>query len=266
MEQKSNKPTQPSGSSTVEKTLDVLFYLHEAGQPVGLTAIARALAMPKSSVHRLLVTLLRRGLVEQSERGHYAVGIALIALGLGALAREPLAVAARPILEQVAADIGETLFLVVARAGRLIVLDKAEGSGFLRAAPLLGSSVPVHATAVGKLYLLHAPEQVPEQVQRQQWERYTEHTLADQLALTAELERVRQQGWASNLDEWQPGLSVLAAPVWVGERLLGTVALALVSARLHQLGKEKLARRVVHAAESIALRLEGKSDESLARR
>jgi len=262
-----NKPTKQSsnsdaGSSTIEKALDVLFHLHEVGQPLGLTAIARALALPKSSVHRLLAALRRRGLVEQDERGRYGIGVALIALGLGALAREPLATAAHPILEQAAAEVGETFFLVVARAGRLIVLDKAEGSGFLRAAPLLGSSVPVHATAVGKLYLLHAPEQV----ELQALTPYTERTLANQAALAAELERVRQQGWASNLDEWQPGLSVLAAPIQVGGRLLGTVALALVSPRLQDMGLEKLARRVVHAAESIAFRLEGKTNESLARR
>ncbi|MCB1808007.1 MAG: hypothetical protein KDJ99_23480, partial [Candidatus Competibacteraceae bacterium] len=70
--------------------------------------------------------------------------------------------------------------------------------------------------------------------------------------------QVRQQGWASNLDEWQPGLSVLAAPILVGQQLLGTIALALIGPRLQELGIEKMARRVVHAAESIALRLEGK--------
>lgn len=278
-----DKAAVPGG--TIEKALDVLFHLHDTGRPMGVTAIARALDMPKSSVHRLLATLARRGLVEQDERGHYEIGVALIALGLGVLAREPVAVAAHPVLEQAAAEVGETFFLVVARAGQLIVLDKAEGNGFMRAAPQIGASVPVHATAVGKLYLLYAPHLVQlsdscsgERAIASIWglseaaivkgkntvsetlnlPQYTERTLIEKSALRAELERVRQQGWASNLDEWQPGLSVLAAPILVGQQLLGTVALALIGPRLQELGMEKMARRVVHAAEGIALRLEGK--------
>ena len=113
-----------------------------------MTAIGRALGLPKSSAHRLLTALSRRGLVEQDGRGRYRPGIGLVALGLGALEREPVVVAARPVLEQEAGALGETFFLVAARAGRLVVLDKAEGNGFLRAAPRVGSSVPVHATAV----------------------------------------------------------------------------------------------------------------------
>ena len=277
--------TVAAQGGTIEKALDVLFHLHEVGRPMGVTAIARALNMSKSSVHRLLTTLTRRGLVEQDERGQYEIGVALIALGLGALAREPVAVAAHPVLEQAAAEVGETFFLVVARAGQLIVLDKAEGNGFMRAAPQIGASVPVHATAVGKLYLLYAPQLVQlsdncsgERAVASLWglseadiikgkkglpdtlnlPRYTEHTRVEMSALRAELEQVRQQGWASNLDEWQPGLSVLAAPILVGQQLLGTIALALIGPRLQELGIEKMARRVVHAAESIALRLEGK--------
>ena len=67
-----------------------------------------------------------------------------------------MAVAARPVLESEAAAIGETVFLVAARANKLVVLDKVEGTGFLRAAPQVGSEVPIHATAVGKLFLAFA--------------------------------------------------------------------------------------------------------------
>ena len=245
------------GSGTVEKALDVLFYLSGSADPQGVTAIAQALEMPKSSTHRLLTTLARRNLIEQDGHGRYHVGIALIALGLGAQEREPVVVAARPILEAAAAEVGETFFLVIARAGQLVVLDKAEGNGFLRAAPQIGSTVPVHATAVGKLYLAFDPDAVG--VPSDGMAAFTANTLKDTPALQAAVETAREQGWASNLEEWQSGLSVLAAPVLVNGRLVATVALALVSPRLEELGMQTLARRVVHAAESVALRLEGKT-------
>ena len=113
---------------------------------------------PKSTTHRLLAALGRRALVERDPGGRYRPGARLLALGLGVLEREPVVAAARPVLEAEAEALGETLFLAAARAGRIVVLDKAEGTGLLRAAPRVGSEVPVHATAIGKLYLAFAPE------------------------------------------------------------------------------------------------------------
>ena len=120
-----------------------------------------------------------------------------------------------------------------------------------------GSTVPIHATAVGKLYLAFDPDAV--RVPSDGMVPFTAHTLKDKDAIQEAAETAREQGWASNLEEWQSGLSVLAAPVLVSGRLVATVALALVSPRLEELGMQTLARRVVHAAEGVALRLEGKT-------
>ena len=240
--------------STIDKALDALFLLSERPQALRLADLARDLGMPRSSAHRILAPLVRRGLAEQDSDGRYRAGFALMALGLNVASREPLATAAKPVLESAAAELGETFFLVVARAGRLVVLEKAEGNGFLRAAPRLGADVPVHATAVGKLYLAFAPELVSVD----ELTRYTPATLRNRKALNAEVERVRAQGWATNLEEWQAGLAVAAAPIMSQGRLQGAVALATVTARFTAIGTRIATRRVVHAAEGIALRIEGR--------
>ena len=110
--------------ATVEKAIDLLFHLHAETDPRGVTAIGRALDLPKSTAHRLLSTLARRGLLERNSRGQYRPGIGLLALGLGCLDREPVVVAARPVLESEAQELGETVFLTSARAGAIVVLDK----------------------------------------------------------------------------------------------------------------------------------------------
>jgi DNA-binding IclR family transcriptional regulator len=245
----------PEAAGTVEKAIDVLFHLHAEGAPSGVTAIGRALGMPKSSAHRLLAALARRGLVERDERARYRPGIGLVALGLGALEREPVVVAARPVLEDEAEDLGETFFLVAARAGRLVVLDKAEGTGFLRAAPRVGSSVPPHATAVGKLFLAFAPERLAEP--EGPLERFTEHTLVDPAALGREVALARERGFAENREEWIPGLAVVAAPISSAGRLLGAIAVAAPAPRLEALGRVQLARQTRAAAARVAARLEG---------
>jgi IclR family acetate operon transcriptional repressor len=244
--------------STVEKAIDVLFHLHAEPDSRGVTAIGRALGLSKSSTHRLLAALSRRGLVEKDDRGRYRPGIGLVALGVGALDREPVVVVARPVLEAEAEALGETVFLVAARAGRIIVLDKSEGEGFLRAAPRVGSTVPVHATAVGKLYLAFGAGSVD--APAGELARFSDETLTDRSALDAAVARAAERGFAENCDEWIPGLSVVAAPVVAtasAGRMLAAIALAAPTPRMRSLGSERMGRRMMAAAARVAARFEG---------
>jgi DNA-binding IclR family transcriptional regulator len=245
--------------TSVEKAVDVLFALHGAPASLGVTALGHELGLPKSSAHRLLATLTRRGLVERDASGRYQPGIALVALGLGALEREPLDALARPTLEQEADVLGETVFLVGARAGRLYVLDKAEGTGFLRAAPRVGEAVPVHATAVGKLFLAFAPALV--ELPAGALQRFTPRTLASRRTLERAVETTRAQGFAENRDEWLPGMSVVAAPILSRGEMRGAVVVAAPSARLEEIGREQTARRMRAAATRIGARLEGRAQQ-----
>jgi DNA-binding IclR family transcriptional regulator len=246
--------------TTIEKAVDVLFHLHHESAARGVTDIGRALGLPKSSTHRLLVALGRRGLVEKDDRGRYRPGIGLIALGLGALDREPVVVAARPILETEADSLGETVFLVAARAGRIVVLDKVEGSGFLRAAPRVGSTVPVHATAVGKLYLAFGAGVIENP--KGELDAFSDHTLTDAAALKRDVARAAKRGFAQNSNEWIAGLSVIAAPVFgstAGTKMVAAVAVGMTSERLRVLGEDAIGQRAMDAAARIAGRLSGVS-------
>lgn len=239
--------------TAIDKALDALLLLGRSAEALRLRDVAARLGLPRSSTHRVLTPLVRRGLAEQDQEGRYRVGYAVLGLGLGVARRDALCAVAQDVLEAAAAELGETFFLVVARGGRLVVMAKAEGNGFLRAAPQLGTEVPVHATAAGKLYLAHAPERVEEGP----LQRYTARTLRARRALDDDVARARSQGYASNLEEWQAGLCVVAAPILAGSDLAGVVALAMVAARFEAIGITTASRRVRHAAEGIALRLEG---------
>lgn len=238
-------------TTSVEKALDVLFHLHGAGA-LGVSGIARALELPKSTTHRLLASLGRRGLVERDEQGRYRPGLRLVALGLGVLDREPVVAAARPELEAEARATGETLFLAAARGGRIVVLDKVEGTGFLRVSPRVGEEVPVAVTATGRLHLAFAPESVATAS--------TPASVAERQALAREVAAVRRRGWAQNREEWIPGLAVVAAPIRIGAgaRLVAVVSLAAPAVRLPAAHTERFARRVVAAAERIRATLEGR--------
>jgi DNA-binding IclR family transcriptional regulator len=233
-------------AATVDKAIDLLFALHAQGGPAGVSELARALGLPKTTAHRLLGTLARRGLLEREAGGGYRPGMRLAALGLGALEAEPVIAAARPVLEAELAGGRETLFLAGARGGRLLVLDKAEGSAFLRASPRIGEEVPAPPTAVGKLHLAFAPQQLPR--------------VRIDARLERELGRVRRAALAQNRDDWTPGLSAVAAPVFLGERLLAAVAVAGPSAELDVRVGSPAAARVRSAAAHIEARLAGRAE------
>jgi DNA-binding IclR family transcriptional regulator len=247
---------------TVEKASDVLFFLSAQRASCGLSQIARSLELPKSSAHRLLQSLRHRHLVETDGRGRYRLGAGCIALGLGAAEQDALVRQIRPILEEQARRVGETCFLVAARARTLIVLDKVEGSSFLRASPQVGASVPVHATAVGKVYLAFAPDLV---ALDEPLDVYTPETKPTLAALEPTVREARRAGYSHSEDEWQLGLSAAAAPIRVGGRVLGTIAMALATPRVRELGVARIAAAVVAAAEQAASALDERSVEGAAR-
>jgi DNA-binding IclR family transcriptional regulator len=254
---------------SVDRAIDLLFHLHAEREPRGVSEIARALELPKSTVHRLLQALARRGLVEQEAGGRYAPGARLVALGLGAQERDPVVGVARPVLEEEAQALGETVFLTAPRGAAMVVLDKAEGRGYLRAAPRLGEQVPLHASAVGKLAFAFAPERFP--LEEAGLEPFTERTVRDREALRAEVERARRQGFAESHAEWIEGLSVVAAPVLLetpggARRFVAALAVAAATSRLKELGPARVGKRTLEAARRIQARLGGGPPSKKSRR
>jgi DNA-binding IclR family transcriptional regulator len=235
-------------SGTVDKAVRVLEALSRAGGPMSLAELAKAMALPKPTLHRLLASLQAHELVEQDGEARYALGIGLVRLGLGAQSVDPFVRVARPELERAARAFGETFFLVGARAGKLVVLDKAEGTGLLRAAPSVGAEVPVELTASGRLFLGLEPG-----------------ALKDVRSLNVSQRAIQKavaRGYDVNRGEWLAGLSVVAAPVSARGRLYGTVACAGIDAQLDEARWEEAIRRTCAVAERVTRSLEGRKEDT----
>lgn len=234
-------------ATAIDKAIDVLFLLRKHGQPCGVTEIARGLSLPKSSAHRLLCTLTRRGMVERDGRGRYRLGFGLLFLGQGVPEGEPLVAAARPELEAAVSALSETCFLVAARRGQLVVLDKVEAAGMLRVSPDVGAVIPVEQTAVGQLYLVYGAEQLAEP--------QAEPAAADSEA--ANLGAVVAEGYAFNHGQWIAGLSVYSAPVWVNGQLAAAMAVAMPSTRVSSADGVHVVSQLKGSVARITARAEG---------
>lgn len=235
-------------SGTVDKAARILEALAHARAPVALSALAASTSLPKPTLHRLLASLAAHELVEQHSDGRYALGVGLVRLGLGSLAVDPLVRLARRELEQAARAFGETFFLVAARAGKLAVLDKVEGTGVLRAAPGVGTEVPVAVTASGRLYLGLAPAALRD-------------TDAATRVEKRSIERAVARGYDVNEGEWIAGLVVVAAPVLAFGRLQGTVACAGAATQLTGPRRDEAIQRTRRIAQRVASAFEGQREE-----
>lgn len=202
---------QPS-SHDVEATaraVAVLFALAE-GTELGTTELGRRTGIPTSTVSRQLGTLARLGLVEHvPSSGRYRLGVGIVQLATAVLDRLDVRDVARPHLEQLVRVTGETANLSVPGERDAITIDVVRGLHQVQPLAQLGRPSVAHATSAGKVMLAFGGRPLP----RAPLEAYTAHTITDPTRLASELERVRAQGYAAAIEEREPGLSAVAAPV-----------------------------------------------------
>jgi IclR family transcriptional regulator, KDG regulon repressor len=243
--------------STVRNAARLLKAFLTREEELGVAELSRRLGLGKSSVHRLLTTLLGEGLVEQDARtGRYRLGIVMFELGEAVRLHMDLHGAASTVLLQLREESGESVQLGVAHGDDVIYVERLDSAHSLRASQP-GRRVPLYCTSSGKVLLAFRsdPERA-EYLARVSLTPLTRHTITDPVRLRDELTLVRTRGWAEAINERQVGAASLAAPV---RDLNGTVVAALsVNApvtRFRGVPRRRLAQTVTEAAEAVSRRL-----------
>jgi DNA-binding IclR family transcriptional regulator len=189
--------------------LDLLARSGEAG----VTKLAADIGVHKSTAFRLVTTLERGGLVEQSEhRGKYRLGMGILRLAGATTARLDVVQEARPICRELAAATRETVNISVLSDRSAFYLDQVAGASSLQPHNWVGQRIPLHATSNGKVLLSGlSPDEVEATVSA--LPALTDRTITDLSRLRAEVEEVRVRGYAQAVDELEVGLTAVAAPI-----------------------------------------------------
>jgi DNA-binding IclR family transcriptional regulator len=222
-------------ATSLVKAMRVLLALEESPQGRGVTDIARALDLPKSAVHRLLVTFREYGFVQQAaDHGRYRLGPNVARLGLRAAEMLTPRAVARPYLEALAQEVGETIFLGVLVQECVLVVDKVEQARVLRISPALGTLLPLQQTALGKLLLACCAPAEQERLLNRLVSADAYPLNARQLhSLRQELAAIVQRGFALSLEEWASDICCFAAPIRNGRgEVVAALALALPRSRM----------------------------------
>jgi IclR family acetate operon transcriptional repressor len=208
--QATSSATPSHGTAAVDRGADLLLRVLESEQPMALTDLATATGIPKSTASRLLSALERRGLVEQDgERGRLRPGPAILRVAERSMLERNVVELARPTLDALAEASGETINLAVPARHGVEHVAQVDSRHFLGTGQWLGRSVDYHTTAVGKVFMAFGRATIP----AQPLTKHAPATITDPRRLRSELEVIRRTEFATAVDELEPGLAAMAAPV-----------------------------------------------------
>lgn len=250
---------EPKGDGTVGKALDVLDMVASHGHPVRFSDLLEKSPYPKATLYRFLQTLTHQGmLAHDPDTGSYALGVRLVRLAHAAWSQSSLAPIARPWIDSLAAETGETIHLAQLDMGQVLYVDKRNAARPVEMFAQAGKVGPAYCTGVGKAMLAFLPEdQLATALTRQSFHRHTEHTLASPQMLRAELTAIRARGHAFDREEHEPGIICCAVPILSRSgRVLGAISVTSTTARTTLAALESGADRIKDCAARIAAEAE----------
>lgn len=254
MSTKGNEPMSAEPVSTTEgvvpRTFAVLEALTRSPEPMRLSALTLRLGLQKSTVHRILAGLIGLDYVQQNaETGCYSATLKLWELGANVITEHPIKRAASGFLQELQRVTGETVSLVIRAGDDVLYLDKMISPRPIRFTTRIGSRVPAPLTAGGKAILAHAPDA----------EAVLERTAAgmggkrrlDVAALTAELQQVRERGYA--VASYQPGVVGFAAPIMArGPEAAAAISVSAPAERVDEKGRQEIIEHLLSTCASMA--------------
>jgi len=215
-----------------DRVLALLIELARRPEGASLDDLAVALDSAKSTVHRALGSLTRSGLATRESLGRYAVGDEFLRLAFAYQEARPEAARVMPALRQLAERFGEIAHYAVLEGGDVVYRAKVDpAAGSIRLTSYIGGRNPARATAMGKVILA---QRLPTAAEALQWaadhpvEQRTPHTLTSDAEWAEDIARVREQGFAVDDQENEPGINCIAVRVMTpsGEGALSVSALA----------------------------------------
>ena len=247
----------PGTVQSIERAATLLHAIAESGGQMGVTELAGAVDLPKTTTHGLLRTLLSVGFVEQDPRtGRYSLGAGLLGLGTHYLDANELRSRASNWADSLAARSGCAVRLGTPAGLQVVVVHHVFRPDDSPQEMEVGALLPAHATAVGKVLLASRPA-VARSLTDVPLDALTPRTVVDPAALLAELQATRARGWAEQRGEYRLGVAGIAAPVHgPGGLVVGALGISGPVEELDAPGaRGELRAMVVAAAASVTREL-----------
>lgn len=226
----------PDKLSATGRSFAILEHVALARSPVDVVDIIATLNLPKATAYRLVDWFLTQGLLSREPaRKRLVVGPRFTRLAFGALVASMRDTARHVILQRLVSTINETCNVGTLVNGEVVYLDRVEAEHWpLRLQCTAGSRLPLHCTAIGKLFLALAPaRQRRSLLGSLELKRFTEHTITSSAGLEDELRQIRKDGVAFDRQEFLIGVTCVAVPITAaGGDILAALAVQAPEARM----------------------------------
>lgn len=245
----------------VDRSLAILEAMAREGGPMGLGEISAEVELTRSTVHRLLATLISRGFARQDPAtGRYSLGYKALEVGTSCLATMDIRTVARPYLRTLAQECSETANLAILDGLDVVYIDQVEAESIIKMRARLGSRGPAYCTGSGKVLLSALNrEELNRLLEGRILKRYTTRTITDHGRLIQELDRIWREGFALDYGEMEPAVRCAAAPVLNHRgQVVCAVSISGPSSRIEgERLRKVLVPAVLHAAQGISKELGG---------
>ena len=246
--------TTPTTTAVSERALLMLEIIARAEEPPALNELMTMIGLPKATTHRFVTLLEKLGFAQRTIDGkRYEIGYRLTSLAIDAIRHSFQLAPRRAILSGLVSEIGETCNITMLDGAELIYLDRVESDWPLQIRLEIGSRVPLHCTASGKLFLSLAPASLQKALfQTHPLRKHTPRTIVDLAALQTKLDKIRETKIGTDDEEFIEGMTAAAVPVMDSKgNICATVAVHGPTGRLPLARAIALAPALMRAANAI---------------
>ena len=239
-----SEPKEPSFITILGRAFTIMEELLKSDKPLGVSELARLTGIPKANTFRIMKTLEELKAVSPKEDG-YILGSKMIELGAGAKHNDEFMLVAKPYLQKLSKTCEETVNLGIMFQDYVLFIhtELAEQRSLVASLPPV---TPLYCCSVGKIFLAYQTNKVHHPIKR------TINTRTTKEALLQESEKIRRDGIAHDHEEYDYGLSCIAAPIFLGENLAAGISLSGPTSRLQYKGYAFLEKELKATAEALS--------------
>lgn len=243
---------------SLDRAFDILELLGLEQNGYTLVQISERLALPKSTVHRLLGVLIQRGFVRKAqETGRYRLGPGFIGLCSNYLNNLELKTESTPFMDELSVTTGNVVFLAIRQDDKMVYVDSKEQINSLRKYAIIGQRKPLYCTSLGKSLLIGLSDgEIRILLANETFERRGPNTHSNIESLLQDIRECRRRGWSLDDQEAEPAINCVAAPIrdYRGQ-VIAAVSTSWVLAQHPEMVPEQMAVLVKKCAANISFNM-----------
>ena len=212
----------------LNRALTIMEAVSNQSTPIGVNQISELVGLSPSTAFRILQTLAGRGWLNQDENGKYSIGLEIYLLGNKFDFVSNLKELSYYYMKELSLLTEQASNLIVRKHDKCVIIQQTRSSRLVDMVAPVGTELPLHASAGGKIFLSELPQVILDQVLKEnEFRKYTEHTITDKKRLLDELAEIRQRGYALDNGESTSGARCISLPIRSHEKkIVATISLS----------------------------------------